>query len=724
MKRGIFGIFFAVCLVSPSVCAMGAEIHKDQEPDYILGREMTEEEKREALELTEYYNSLQMELPEEEPVERLGYSEELLRASAIPATYDARTDHVITAVKNQNPYGTCWAFAAINSLEASVLKQGLLDQDSADLSELHSIYYTFFPVIDKLGGTAGDSTEYLLGGTEYLFRGGNVNYFYHRLANWQGAAAEAAAPYDRAGEPLPDTVESAYGQNVVHLKGAYGYHILDTASIKQAVMDYGAACISYNSSSRYYNPDTAAQYCGTNNVYADHAVSVVGWDDDYRKENFKDTPSEDGAWLIKNSWGKGWGDEGYFWLSYEDRSIGSNVYVLQAERADAYDNNYQYDGTILDNIQYASYVNSLKLANVFEAQANPEGTEELGAVGFYTGSANINYSVQIYVDLEDKSDPESGKAALASPVTGTAGPMGYYTVPLEQKVKLAQGQSFAVVIGMESAGQVGFVVEASRTSNGILKSQALAEEGQSFVNLYGNWQDWGKGGKGYNVRIKAFTRNCLESEIPEETPAPTPTPKPAPKDFPFKDVAVDPDGWRYESIKFVYENDIMNGITNPEGIIDTFDPESSLTRGMFATVLYRMAGNPAVTFENRFSDVQSGAYYSDAVIWAYQEEIVNGYPDGRFGVFDPITREQIAKMLRVYAEWKSCDTTIYGDIEGFPDVSAVSGWAVGPVRWAVGSGMINGQKTSDGTFYLNPKGNATRVECAAMLTRFIQRYGR
>ena len=208
------------------------------------------------------------------------------------------------------------------------------------------------------------------------------------------------------------------------------------------------------------------------------------------------------------------------------------------------------------------------------------------------------------------------------------------------------------------------------------------------------------------------------------TPVPAPTEPPAPKDFPFKDVAVDPDGWRYESIKFVYENDIMNGITNPEGIIDTFDPESSLTRGMFATVLYRMAGNPAVTFENRFSDVQSGAYYSDAVIWAYQEEIVNGYPDGRFGVFDPITREKIAKMLRVYAEWKSCDTTIYGDIEGFPDVSAVSGWAVGPVRWAVGSGMINGQKTSDGTFYLNPKGNATRVECAAMLTRFIQRYGR
>ena len=338
----------------------------------------------------------------------------------------------------------------------------------------------------------------------------------------------------------------------------------------------------------------------------------------------------------------------------------------------------------------------------------------------------VSILAQIYVDLEDKSDPESGKAALASPVTGTAGPMGYYTVPLEQKVKLAQGQSFAVVIGMESAGQVGFVVEASRTSNGILKSQALAEEGQSFVNLYGNWQDWGKGGKGYNVRIKAFTRNCLESEIPEETPAPTPVPvptePPAPKDFPFKDVAVDPDGWRYESIKFVYENDIMNGITNPEGIIDTFDPESSLTRGMFATVLYRMAGNPAVTFENRFSDVQSGAYYSDAVIWAYQNGIVNGYPNGTFGINDNITREQIAKMLMVYAdEVKHYDISEKAEITSFPDVSDVAGWAVDYIRWAVGCKMINGSNIN-GTYYLNPKGEATRVECAAMLNRFQVKY--
>ena len=127
----------------------------------------------------------------------------------------------------------------------------------------------------------------------------------------------------------------------------------------------------------------------------------------------------------------------------------------------------------------------------------------------------------------------------------------------------------------------------------------------------------------------------------------------------------------------------MNGITNPEGIIDTFDPESSLTRGMFATVLYRMAGNPAVTFENRFSDVQSGAYYSDAVIWAYQEEIVNGYPDGRFGVFDPITREQIAKCSGYMQNGKVVIQLYMGISRAFPmsPLSADGQWGPCGGRW-------------------------------------------
>ncbi|MCI9076801.1 MAG: S-layer homology domain-containing protein, partial [Dorea sp.] len=186
---------------------------------------------------------------------------------------------------------------------------------------------------------------------------------------------------------------------------------------------------------------------------------------------------------------------------------------------------------------------------------------------------------------------------------------------------------------------------------------------------------------------------------------------------------VAPGNWKYESVKYVYENGIMNGITNTDGTIDSFQPDEPLTRAMFATVLYRMAGQPPVAFENRFSDVSTRRYYSSAIIWAYRNGIVNGYADGSYGVDDYITREQIAKMLRIYAQVRGYSTSERADINSFPDVSDVSGWAVEHMSWAVGCGMING-KNIGGTYYLDAKGNATRVECAAMLMRFINRYGK
>lgn len=211
--------------------------------------------------------------------------------------------------------------------------------------------------------------------------------------------------------------------------------------------------------------------------------------------------------------------------------------------------------------------------------------------------------------------------------------------------------------------------------------------------------------------------------VPTPAPSVAPTQKPElPPGWPFYDVAVQPGSWKYESVKYVLENGIMNGITQTDGTISTFEPDEPLTRAMFATVLYRIEGYPAVIFENRFSDVLPGRYYSNAIVWAYQNGIVNGYADGSFGVDDYITREQIAKMLKVYADLKRYNTNTYADLNSFPDAADVSGWAVRHMQWAVGSGMINGKRNPDGNYYLDAKGNATRAECAAMLMRFIQKY--
>lgn len=188
--------------------------------------------------------------------------------------------------------------------------------------------------------------------------------------------------------------------------------------------------------------------------------------------------------------------------------------------------------------------------------------------------------------------------------------------------------------------------------------------------------------------------------------------------WPFSDVAINEGNWKYDSVKYVYINNIMNGINGTT----RFDPDEPLTRAMFATVLYRMAGNPSVQFQNKFEDVKPGAYYSNAVIWAYSQGIVNGLDGGRrYGINEFITREQIAKMLKEYGRVMKYTMNESASLDSFPDRSDVSGWAVGYMQWAVGSGMVTG-KNIGGTYYLDPKGNATRAECAAMLTRFMKRY--
>lgn len=193
---------------------------------------------------------------------------------------------------------------------------------------------------------------------------------------------------------------------------------------------------------------------------------------------------------------------------------------------------------------------------------------------------------------------------------------------------------------------------------------------------------------------------------------------PALTKFPFSDVTYHPGNWKYDAVYYVYKNGIMNGISGTT----RFDPDSQLNRAMFATVLYRMAGSPEVTYTDRFTDVVDGKYYSSAVLWAYSKGIVNGFSDGSYGVDTNITREQIAKMLCEYGKKQGYDMSAAASLEDFTDDEQVSGWATEYMQWAVASGMISGKPNGDGSFRLDPKGEATRAECAKMLSMFMQKY--
>ena len=186
------------------------------------------------------------------------------------------------------------------------------------------------------------------------------------------------------------------------------------------------------------------------------------------------------------------------------------------------------------------------------------------------------------------------------------------------------------------------------------------------------------------------------------------------KDFPFTDVPMIEGNWQYEAVKDVYEKDIMTGKSET-----LFNPKDCLTRAEFAVVLYRMEGSPYVSYQNIFSDVPDGKWYSKAIIWAYKEGIVSGYSDGRYGIKDNITREQIARMLYQYSDFKGNNVSMRAELGKFPDSGQVSGWAKPYVQWAVAKNMLSG-KTVNGQLGLVPRGQATRAECASMISRFLK----
>ncbi len=175
------------------------------------------------------------------------------------------------------------------------------------------------------------------------------------------------------------------------------------------------------------------------------------------------------------------------------------------------------------------------------------------------------------------------------------------------------------------------------------------------------------------------------------------------------------DGWYHSAADFVISRSIM-GSTKTDDL--TFEPNTACTRSMIVSILYRLSGSPKVTYEAKFPDVKAGQWYSDAVIWAYQNGIVSGYSDGRFGPNDKITREQMAVILKGYADFKGIDTSKIADLSDFPDANKVT-WSKAAIRWAVAEGLISG-KASNGKTILDPRGNATRAEVASILMRFVE----
>ena len=178
--------------------------------------------------------------------------------------------------------------------------------------------------------------------------------------------------------------------------------------------------------------------------------------------------------------------------------------------------------------------------------------------------------------------------------------------------------------------------------------------------------------------------------------------------LPFTDVTEG--DWFYDAVRYAYETGLMDGVGD-----SLFAPNSETTRAQLVTILYRLAGQPAVSGDLPFTDVESGTWYTDAVLWAAQNGIVNGVSETEFAPGEDITREQLAAILYRYAAYQGYDVSQRADLSGFGDASSISGYAQEALSWAHAQGLVLGFE--DGS--LRPQGTASRAQIAAVLMRFL-----
>lgn len=393
---------------------------------------------------------------------------------SLPATYDLRTTGKLTPVKNQGSCGSCWTFAAYGSMESI-----LLPAETRDFSENNMKNLSGFDIPCCDGGNHFMSTAY--------------------LTRWDGPVSESSDPYNAGSCTSPTGLPvQKHVQQVLFPR--HRSSSTDNDFIKQAVMTYGAFYTTMYWDSAYYKSATYAYYYPGSTVL-NHAVCIVGWDDNFDRTKFLSTPPANGAFIIRNSWGPSWGQSGYFYISYYDTQIGRDnaVYTGNAP-VTSYDQVYQYDPLgWVSNVGYSS--NTGWAGNVFTASSSCR----VDAAGFYASSPGTSYDAYIY--LNPNSGPIS-TSGYASRQTGTLAEVGYQTIQFDSPVAVTGGQKFSIVVKLITPGY-NYPIPFERPLSGY-SSAANAAKGQSYISSNGtSWSDLTNSFAKSNVCVKAYATTSL-----------------------------------------------------------------------------------------------------------------------------------------------------------------------------------------------------------------------
>lgn len=459
------------------------------------------------------------EVPENLPVlfeeEQIEVGTKIRSGASIQSVLESayNTDKLLfnNSVKDQGDYGVCWAFASNNVSESYCFKNSITPVN--DFSELHLSYFSFHRPTDPLSLTSGDTLSVVNGAGNFATIGSNSEITTLALSDWLGPVNESGFPYSQMNSAITNGINSsyAYSNAVAHMQDAYWISMKDPVSVKESIKKYGSAAVTigYNDAYMNYTTDSFYNYASQS---SNHMISIIGWDDNYDKNKFTVKPVANGAWLCKNSWGTYWGNNGYFYVSYEDKSIlESNACFYSYESASNYEKNYMYDGGLLPGYDEYTGTNTCGVGNIFTAK----GEESLEAVSFFTFQVPIQYEISVYKNV-GSNGPADGTLVLTQ--TGQEQYAGYHTIELNTPLSLTAGEKFSVVIKLTSLESSIKVPVDYGYQNSYFSFETVQENGQSYISVgesLSSWSDLANFGE--TARVRAFTNSETTTEVIEPT---------------------------------------------------------------------------------------------------------------------------------------------------------------------------------------------------------------